>query len=314
MQVASLRLAALILALYGRAVSGMTLPSRRDPACNGHPQLCGRHYGNTTFLGSHDSFAHSKNPLALARTQTVDITAQLKLGVRMLQAQGRVHNNVLNFCHTSCKLFNGGTVEKYLKTVKEFLDKHPNEVLTFIFTNPENASIEKFWKPAFDKSGITPVLYIPPHFPMKRDDWPTLGEMIKSKKRVVAFIDSSATNKTGKPIVNSILPEFNMVWEDPYSSTNDKFPCKVDRTNGPLKPTEQLNMINHNFNKKIIPIGAGVLVSDHHRASQINSVKSILAHAYGCAGFANHRSPNFVLLDYVDIGEGMKAVNELNGF
>jgi hypothetical protein len=50
-------------------------------------------------------------------------------------------------------LFDGGTVEDYLKTVKTFLDANPNEVITLIFTNPEGASLPDQWKPAFDNSG-----------------------------------------------------------------------------------------------------------------------------------------------------------------
>lgn len=32
--------------------------------CNGHAELCDRKYGNVTFLGAHDSFAFSPNPIA----------------------------------------------------------------------------------------------------------------------------------------------------------------------------------------------------------------------------------------------------------
>lgn len=41
----------------------------------------------------------------------------------------------------------------YLKLVKTFLDNNPNEVITFIFTNPEGLSLPEFWKPAFDSAG-----------------------------------------------------------------------------------------------------------------------------------------------------------------
>lgn len=50
-------------------------------------------------------------------------------------------------------LFDGGTVENYLITVKSFLDANPNEVITFLFTNPEGLSVADVWKPAFDNSG-----------------------------------------------------------------------------------------------------------------------------------------------------------------
>ena len=50
-------------------------------------------------------------------------------------------------------LFDGGLVADYLKKVKSFLDANPNEVITLLFTNPEDVSIQDVWKPAFDDSG-----------------------------------------------------------------------------------------------------------------------------------------------------------------
>ena len=95
----------------------------------------------------------------------------------------------------------------YLKNVKKWLDSHPNEVLTFVFTNPENQSPKDVWHPAFVNSGIAPLAYVPPSKPMKQSDWPTLGQMIDSGKRVVVFMDSGADNGG----VDYILPEFQMV-------------------------------------------------------------------------------------------------------
>ncbi|TFK35682.1 PLC-like phosphodiesterase [Crucibulum laeve] len=281
--------------------------------CNGRTELCERPYGNVTFLGAHDSFAASGNPFALARTQEIDVAAQLKLGVRMLQAQGRMNNNKLHFCHTSCGLFDGGSVEDYLKKVKTFLDQNSNEVLTLIFTNPENISVAEVWKPAFDNSGISDLAYVPNEPIPKRDDWPTLGDMIETKKRVVVFLDKGAAAPEGGALVDFILPQFQMIWEDKYSSTDDKFPCKVDRTEKPLAPVDQLNMINHNLNLNIFPIGP-VLIPHRLVAPKTNSVNTIFSHAYGCSNFTEERAPNFVMLDFVNVGQGMEAVNRLNGF
>lgn len=76
----SLRLAALTTVLFLSHVSGLVIPldkrfvsfpffselatsdwslKSRDQLCNGHAELCDRKYGNTTFLGAHDSFAAS---------------------------------------------------------------------------------------------------------------------------------------------------------------------------------------------------------------------------------------------------------------
>lgn len=84
-------------------------------------------------------------------------------------------------------LFDGGLVLDYLKTVKSFMDSHPNDIFTFLFTNPENASPKNVWAPLFEQSGLAGLAYIPPHLPMKSSEWPTLGAMIQSGKRLVVF-------------------------------------------------------------------------------------------------------------------------------
>lgn len=147
----------------------------------------------------------------MASDQRVDIPTQLNFGVRLLQAQAHDNNGVLHFCHTSCILFDGGPVETYLATVKTWLDANPNEVLTFIFTNPDGLSLPSQWEPAFTASGIADLAYIPPHLPMMQSEWPTLGDLIDSGKRVVVFLDAGANGVDGG-VVDFILPEFDMVW------------------------------------------------------------------------------------------------------
>ncbi|KAJ7062606.1 PLC-like phosphodiesterase [Mycena amicta] len=287
-----------------------TIPTKRATVCNGHAELCNRSYGNITFVGAHDSAFFSQDPLAFARDQEIDIPSQLALGVRMLQAQSHVNNGVLHFCHTSCALFDGGPVVDYLKTVKTFLDANPNEVLTFIFTNPEGQSPTTVWKPLFDEAGISDLAFVPPSSPVKQSDWPTLGEMIDSGKRVVVFMDSGAD---GADAVDFIMPEFQMIWEAPFSSTDPTFPCRIDRIAGPLADVDHMYMINHNLNKNLLPIGGtDVLVSDPLDAPTTNGVTSILADANGCAPLGGNRAPNFVLVDYVNLGDPFIAAAQLN--
>ncbi|KAF8797824.1 PLC-like phosphodiesterase [Phlegmacium glaucopus] len=307
----SLRLAALTSLLFISQVFGLAIPQldKRDQLCNGHAGLCDRSYGNVTFLGAHDSFADSYNPFALARTQEFDVAAQLTMGVRLLQAQAHMNAKDLHFCHTTCGLFDGGKVEDYFKKVEHFLDRHPNEVLTIILANPEEVSTD-VWEPIFESTGLASMAYVPPQTPMARGDWPTLKEMLDAGTRVVIFMDKGADDGS----VNYILPQFSMMWEDEYDPTNPKFPCKVDRTEGPLEPAEQLSLINHNLNTNIIPIGRGVRIPDRLDSPRTNSVHSITAHARHCAPLANDNKPNFVLLDFVNIGQASMAVAHLNGF
>lgn len=283
--------------------------------CNGHPELCNRKYGNVTFLGSHDSFADSPHWFALSRTQEVNLETQMRMGARMLQAQGRMTNGQLHFCHTSCILFDGGSVESYLLRVKKFMDANPHEVFTFVFTNPEEHSVEKIWKPIFEKTGMDKLAYIPPTPVMTRDDWPTLRELIDTGKRVIVFLDKGADERK-EPEKEYILPQFKMMWEDPHNPTDAAFPCTVHRgTEGPLLPTQKLNLINHNLNIDLLPIGKGFRLPDRLNSPRTNGYKSIMHHALGCAAdVMEDRNPNFVMLDFMDIGHGMEAVDVLNGF
>lgn len=125
----------------------------------------------------------------------------------------------------------------YLKKVKAFLDANPNEVVTLIFTNPDKQSIPGMWKPAFDGAGmfksdsvsiqalkycleLSSVAYVPPSRTMKRTDWPTLGELIESQKRIIVFLDEGADGSDGG-IIDFILPEFQMVIVVLFNFIND---------------------------------------------------------------------------------------------
>lgn len=106
----------------------------------------------------------------------------------------------------------------YLKIVKLWLDKHPNEVLTFIFTNPEDVSIPTVWAPLFAQSGISKHAYAPPKLPVPFGSWPTLRSMITTNKRVVIFLDHGAGGSSTPDggTAPYILPEFDMVSSESF--------------------------------------------------------------------------------------------------
>ncbi|KAF8718639.1 hypothetical protein AX14_011685 [Amanita brunnescens Koide BX004] len=225
----------------------------------------------------------NKARLSVSSDQEVDVLTQLSLGVRLLQAQSHMWIGELHFCHTNCVLYDGGTVLNYLINVKSFLDKNPNEVLTLLFTNPESLSVATVWKPIFDQAGLTPLIYVPPHTPMKYNEWPTLEEMIDSGKRVVMFLDYGANTTQ----VDFILPEFDMIWETPYGYTNASFPCSVDRISGPLSTEDHMYMINHSLNVDVI----GIVISDPGYASTTNNDTSCVALLSSLFYFSPHRYP-----------------------
>ena len=105
------------------------------------------------------------------------------------------------------------------------------------------------------------------------------------------------------------------MWEDPHNPTNPSFPCPVDRTEGPLPPSEQLNLMNHNLNFDFLPITKwGLRVPDRFNTPRTNSIYSIVTHAMNCAATQGNRNPNVVLTDFTTVGLAKEAVDFLNGF
>jgi hypothetical protein len=120
--------------------------------------------------------------------------------------------------------------------------------VTWLIGNDNFVSVEKY-VPAIQNSGIAPYLYEPAYIPQRRNQWPTLGEMILSGKRVVLFMDYNA-NQTEVPY---ILDQYSHIWETPFSPTDRNFPCVVQRPPHLIKQKEKarddwMYLANHNLN------------------------------------------------------------------
>lgn len=151
------------------------------------PQAKNRPYSNQTFLASHDSPFVGSLP---QHNQNLNITAQLNLGIRFLQAQThRAPGNEtrLQLCHTNCALENAGPLVNYLRTVGSWLEGHPGEVVTLLLTNGDRVDVGVFGE-AFVESGLEGVVFVPGHNGLGIGEWPSVEEMVGMGKRVVVFL------------------------------------------------------------------------------------------------------------------------------
>ncbi|KAL8738201.1 MAG: hypothetical protein Q9181_000972 [Wetmoreana brouardii] len=283
--------------------------------CNGHEELCSRKYSNITHIGTHDAPFVGVLPM---ENQNVDVPTQLDAGIRFLQAQ--VHRNAfgkLSLCHTDCLMKDAGLLKDYLKVVKEWLDNHPYEVVTLLLTNGNPRPVSEFDE-AFHASGIVPYAYtMPPNSDPNRwtlESWPTLGELIVKRTRLIAFLDSGA-NQVRYPY---LLNEFSYFWETGYDSLDPSFAsCAIDRpvdlSRFPETVKHRMYIVNHFLDTRI----AGALVPDRRDASKTNAWEGrsgIEKHVGMCMGMYGGRKPGAVLVDYFDKGETLKAQALLNGF
>jgi hypothetical protein len=204
-----------------------------------------------------------------ARNQELGVIDQLNDGIRMLQAQAHWENETMYYCHTSCDLLNAGTVQDQFEKVANWLDRNPFEVVTILIGNYDQTDVANF-VPAIQNSGLEKYAYTPPKIPMGLDDWPTVGELVITQKRVIFFMDYLA-NQTAVPY---ILDEFSQMWETPFSPTDPAFPCVVQRPPGINRnqSLDRLYLANHNLNADISELGISLLVPDVVSINQTNAV------------------------------------------
>lgn len=175
--------------------SSSARPTNTQP-CNNYAEFCGRKYSNITYVAAHNSpFVAPNNA---ASNQNLGVIDQLNDGIRMLQGQTHWNSttNVISYCHSSCDLLDAGTAESYFRTVSQWVQRHPFDIVTILIGNSDFIDVGNYTAP-LTRSGLARYAYVPSQIPMSLSAWPTLGEMILRQKRVVIFMDYNA-NQVGK--------------------------------------------------------------------------------------------------------------------
>ncbi|KAL8908253.1 MAG: hypothetical protein Q9171_005533 [Xanthocarpia ochracea] len=282
--------------------------------CNGRVEFCNRKYSNITQIATYDAPFIGILPM---ENQNVDIPTQLDAGIRFLQAQ--THRNAfgkLSLCHTHCLMKDAGLLSDYLKVIKEWLDKNPQEVITILLTNGDRLNVTDFHQ-AFHTSGIIPYTYTAHGNPnaWTLDSWPTLGHLIAANTRLIAFLDTGA-NQSQIPYLHN---EFAYFWETPFEGLDHPSAfasCKIDRPVGLEKfqrtVKQRMYILNHFLDTRI----GGIQVPNRRDAKMSNAWGGgwgIGTHAGRCVGLYG-RAPAAVLVNYFDKGEVFEAQDRLNGF
>jgi len=284
----------LFLLILPFAAHALSVKRNTTSTCNGHAELCDRSYGNVTFVGAHDSYAVSSTNLAA--NQDYNVTQQLKDGVRMLQMQAHNQSGVIELCHTSCALFDGGSLASYLQSVKSWMDDNPNDVVSLLIVNSYDNILPSAYASVFSSVGLDTMAYAPSNGTLTASAWPTLGTLINSGKRLVVFLTTQADFET----VPYLIDEFTNIWETAYDVTTTTFDCNVNRTNG--DPSTQMYLINHFLDTEIL----GILTPDKAQAAVTNGVNGTgsLGQQVATCDSEYDRNPNFMLVDFYEYGNG----------
>ncbi|KAJ2697923.1 hypothetical protein H4218_003617 [Coemansia sp. IMI 209128] len=343
MKVFSAVLSALLLCSWQCGVSGN--PAAGQSPCNGHKELCSRPYNKVSFACTHNSYSYAPPAGSPVLNQERTIKEQLNDGIRafmldvvrpspeetLLTRIGSFFRNLftheekatdsrVHLCHGSCDLIDKGPLADTLVVFREFLDANPNEVITFIIENVSGFTVKDL-QPSFASSGIEKYAFTPnPSFSAHSANhagyqWPTLGQLIGDKHRLVVFID----DKAQPDVVPYILPEWDYVVELPYSNIHPikEFPCNQDRPHDG-QPRDLL-VLNHFGYNRLTIAGKNIdtpLTSSQVKENGYNSLDSLQTHLNTCAKtWGDSRVFNFVTLDYYDVGDRsiFHMVDKING-
>jgi len=260
------------------------------PQCNNSSLLCDKKYNEIAFLTTHNAFNSAQDNFKFPN-QNYGITRQLVDGVRALMIDVYDVDGVPTVYHG--KSFLGKQpLSKYLTEIYDFLIHNPNEVVTIIFECYVSANQIQT---DLDKAGLLSMAYT------KNDsnEWPTLQAMIDSGKRLMVFTDKKDASASQK--------WYHYIWkyavETSFEVTDsDDFTTDFNRGSA----TNDLFILNHFVVNATI--GTGVRA----KAATVNS-KTFLTNRFEKCMSEKTKFPNFVTVDFYDLGNCLSAVNQLNG-
>lgn len=252
--------------------------------CNGSSALCGRRFDRVAYATTHNGMSNADDNW-IAPNQTHGIERQLRDGIRGLMLDTHEYRRDTWLCHGDC-LFGKRLLADGLCAITRFLDENPGEVVTLIFESYISADQAE---EAFRRSGL--IDYVHAH-PLGAP-WPTLGEMVSRDERLVAF---SAREGGARPWYHDY---FAHAFENPYAArTPGELSCAVDRGSA----SNSLFVLNHFLTAPL---------ADIELARMINPDPFFTNRVRQCTA-ERGRPPNFVTVDFYDVGALMPVVEALN--
>jgi len=260
--------------------------------CNGSIDLCSKQYNEVAYLTTHNAFNSDEDGL-LFPNQTHNIASQLNDGVRGLMID--VYSLPIlgtPVAYHSIIALGYIPLSDIFNDLKTFLDNNPNEVATIILECYVTANeIED----EINQSGLSSYLYTHNN----SIGWPTLQNMIDNNNRLVIFsdVDDAGSSQNWYHYV------WNYAVETHYSvGTINDFTCDFNRGN----PSNDLFIFNHFVTDANLGYGL------YTESNDVNANPFFINRALDCQTQTN-KFPNFVTVDYYELGDGLDVVDELNG-
>jgi hypothetical protein len=260
--------------------------------CNGHAELCDRNYSEVSYPGTHGSYSDTDEHFG-APDQTHDVARQLADGIRVLHFEVHDDHGQTVVCHGLCIIGERSLVHD-LGAVREFLFARPDNVVTLLLERSDSTITADAIGDAFDQVGLSSAVYLK----KAGESWPKLSEMIRRRQQVVALLDD-----VGGSHHPFLLPRWKLTWETPWDNQkpSDFGRCGADRG----KKGNDIYVVDTYLEDQIIPTAA--------HAALVNEDPFLIDRLLYCRKQEATR-PNFVMVNFYEVGDVFHVVDVLNGF
>lgn len=276
----------------------------QQQCCNGSVDNCVLRVDQMMFGLVHNAMASEEKGFIVGYNHQLGISKALMAGYRGLSLDVCNCNGMIQFCHNVCDLGERVPNEVFTNMV-QFLNDYPSEVVVLLF----EASTEKgpiVWNNLYDEmstvDGFSDMIYVHTY----GNAWPTMGTLVSQNKRIIVFYMNGGTC-TNNACPLGFYYFYNYAKETQYQSAsldelqNYSYSCEVTRGPEAGAPFPATFFAVNNF----------VTPPDVDASTIANSQDSLSSLLNKCANINGVR-PNFVYLDFWNVGVTAQAVQYMN--
>ena len=258
---------------------------------NGQESNFNKKYNNVAFLTTHNAYNYGLNETFDFPNQTYPVSQQLEEGVRGFMLDVYLLDSVPHLYH-SFSLLGTEPLSLVLNDMHDFLVANPNEILTIIFES--YVSADDIATP-LGAANLNDFL----HAQSVGESWPTLQNMIDDDQRLVIFSESENDSQTD-------YPWYLYVWDyavdtDYSNHRTSDLTCEFNRGSAENELFILNNFITH------ATFGFGLIDS----AAVINEYDFLYNYCEKCIT-EKGKLPNFVTVDFYEVGNGLAVVEAIN--
>jgi hypothetical protein len=281
--------------------SGCPTPQQQtEPLkCNGHEELCARRFDEVAFAGTHNSYSNTDEGFG-APGQTHSVSRQLHDGIRVLHFEVMSWDDVstdagaiISVCHGLCEIGQREFASE-MRDVAKFLDANQNEVVVLLLERADHTVTADDLGNAIVDAGLSSRVRIQ----ADGESWPTLGVLLDGGTPVIALLDDTSGSSYAW-----LLPRWEWTYETPWNNLTpaDFARCGADRG----QEGNSLYVVDTYLEDEIIPTAK--------HAQLINYDPFFIDRIWTCRE-SQQRIPNFVMINFYEVGDVFHAVDVLNGF